>query len=411
MLKTPRPRGNPTRGLATAETTRRTHEGIIVRHRTGCRGAQGGRCSCTPGYRAAAYDRRTGKRHFKTFSTLAAAKAWRADAQRDIRAGVRRGPTGVTLHQAAQDWLAGALDGSVRNRSGRPYKPSVIASYRQSLVNRVLPALGAHQLQEIDRPALQQLVDRFMADGLDPSTIRNHLMPLRVIFRRALARGIVAVNPTAGLELPAAEGRRERIASPDEAERLLAALPFPDRAIWATALYAGLRSGELQGLEWSCVDLARGIIRVERSYDPKSRVMVEPKSKAGRRRVPIPAVLRDHLVEHRMNTSGTGLVFVRSGDRPFDNSIVRKRAHRFWMGADLTPIGLHECRHTCASVWIAAGVNAKAITAFMGHANISTTFDLYGHLMPGGEDEALILIDAFYDRAGDAVRSAPTGCD
>ena len=118
----------------------------------------------------------------------------------------------------------------------------------------------------------------------------------------------------------------------------------------------------------------------------------------------MPAVLRDVLVEHRMDGSGAGLVFGRPDGRPFDNSVARQRAHRFWTAAEPEPIGLHECRHPCASVWIAAGVNAKAITTFMGHANISTTFDLYGHLMPGGEDEALVLIDAYYERVNMAPR-------
>ena len=65
--------------------------------------------------------------------------------------------------------------------------------------------------------------------------------------------------------------------------------------------------------------------------------------------------------------------------------------------AGLDPIGLHECRHTFASLLIAAGVNAKAITSY--HASIQTTFDLYGHLMPGNEDEAVALVDAYLARA------------
>jgi integrase len=75
-------------------------------------------------------------------------------------------------------------------------------------------------------------------------------MPLRVIYRRALARGEVAVNPCTGLELPAVRGRRDRIASPAEAAALIEALPESDRALWATALYAGLRRGELLALRW-----------------------------------------------------------------------------------------------------------------------------------------------------------------
>jgi integrase len=64
---------------------------------------------------------------------------------------------------------------------------------------------------------------------------------------------------------------------------------------------------------------------------------------------------------------------------------------------------LHECRHTFASLMIAAGVNAKALSTYMGHANIATTIDKYGHLMPGNEAEAAGLLDAYLDRVADAL--------
>lgn len=60
---------------------------------------------------------------------------------------------------------------------------------------------------------------------------------------------------------------------------------------------------------------------------------------------------------------------------------VGKRALTAWAHAGLAPIGLHECRHTFASLMIAAGVNAKALSTYMGHASVSITFDLYGHPM------------------------------
>ena len=82
-------------------------------------------------------------------------------------------------------------------------------------------------------------------------------MPLRAIYRRALARGEVTVNPTTGPELPAVRGRRDRIASPIEAADLIAALPEIDRALWATAMYAGLRRGELMAMRWEDVDLQK----------------------------------------------------------------------------------------------------------------------------------------------------------
>ena len=66
--------------------------------------------------------------------------------------------------------------------------------------------------------------------------------------------------------------------------------------------------------------------------------------------------------------------------------------------AGVEPPTLHECRHGYASVMIAAGVNVKALSTFMGHANIKITLDQYGHLLPGAEDEAAGLLDAFLAR-------------
>jgi len=80
---------------------------------------------------------------------------------------------------------------------------------------------------------------------------------------------------------------------------------------------------------------------------------------------------------------------------------IRRRAWRgrsgAWRLARLEPIALHECRHTYAAFMIAAGVNPKALSSYMGHASITITLDRYGHLMPGAEDEAAAMLDAYLD--------------
>lgn len=381
--------------------------GIDVRHRTTCASRTGGKCNCKPAYQASVWSAREQKRLRKTFATLAAARAWRAEAQTAIRRGTLRAPIATTVREAGESLVEGMRSGRVRTRSGDRYKPSAIRSYEAALRDRILPGLGGKRLGDVQRRDVQRLADDLLAAGRDPSTIRNALMPLRVIFRRALEDGDVAVNPCTNLRLPAVRGRRERIASPEEAQRLLAALPERDRAIWATALYAGLRRGELMALRWEDVDLAGGVIHVERSYDEKAQVEIEPKSRAGRRVVPIVAALRDLLVEQKASAGeATGLVFGSSAERPFQPSNLWRRAQRSWKRADLEPIGLHEARHTFASLLIAAGVNAKAITTYMGHASIQTTYDLYGKLMPGSEAEAAALVDAYLDRADTAARLA-----
>jgi hypothetical protein len=151
----------------------------------------------------------------------------------------------VKFPRASDENHATGGAGTIRNRSRDRYKPSALRGYEHALKTRVLPDLGGLRLSEVRRVDLQDFADRLFAQGLDPSMIRNALMPLRAIYRRALSRGDVSVNPTTGLELPAVRGRRDRIATPQEAAALLAALPKADRAVWVTALYAGLRRGEL----------------------------------------------------------------------------------------------------------------------------------------------------------------------
>ncbi len=154
------------------------------------------------------------------------------------------------------------------------------------------------------------------------------------------------------------------MADPAEAELLIAAVPEHDRPIWATAMYAGLRAGELQGLRWEDVDLAAGVIRVERSYDRGAAWDVDPKSGAGKRRVPILGTLRDVFVERRMSGTGERLVFRGMRVERFSLNAVVSRARKAWKAADLEPILLHECRHTSASLMIAAGVNPKALQTY-----------------------------------------------
>ena len=159
------------------------------------------------------------------------------------------------------------------------------------------------------------------------------------------------MNPTLGLSLPAVRAGRERIARPSEAAALLEALCPKDRPPWATALYAGLRRGELQALRWFDLDLEGGVIRVERSWDTKVGP-IEPKSRAGRRRVPLGRKLRLLLIEHRLQGGPAAegdLVFGSGERRPLAPRQLADRAKAAWKEANLEPIGLHECRHTYAA--------------------------------------------------------------
>ena len=248
---------------------RRRTTGIEPLHSGRCGARAGGRCSCSPSWRASVWSKRDAKKIRKTFPTFDAAKAWRAEATVALTRGALRSPAQLTVRAAAEAWLEGVKSGAIRAKNGQTYKPSAIRSYQAALEARVLPEFGGARLSDVTRLELQRFVDRLLSEGLSESTVKNAVMPLRAIYRRALSRGEVSVNPTAAVELPASSAKRERIPSATEATRLIDTLPERDRALWATALYGGLRRGELLALRWEDVDLASGRIRVERSWDER----------------------------------------------------------------------------------------------------------------------------------------------
>jgi integrase len=163
-------------------------------------------------------------------------------------------------------------------------------------------------------------------------------------------------------------------------------------------MYAGLRRGELLALRWSDIDLDAGVIHVEQAWDIKEGV-IEPKSRAGVRTVPLVRLLRAELVRQGILTGrANGLVFGHTAKQPFYPKTLSTRARKAWSDQALNPITLHECRHTFASLMIAAGVNAKALSVFMGHSSITITLDRYGHLFPGSEAEAASLLDSYLEQ-------------
>jgi integrase len=385
--------------------------GIRRRHARNCKSKS---CGCP--WEAFVYLKRERKKLRKTFATQAEAKSWRADRLVAANRGTLRAPTGTTVWQAAEALMVGARDGSIPTTSGKRYKPSTLRGYRVALDKRLLPVLGDRRLGDVQRADVQDLADGMTAEGFSASTVHNTLDPLRVIYRRARRRDEVTHDPTEDLELRRPDGKRDRIASPAEAAKLIAAVDVEERALWATAFYAGLRRGELQALRAESIHLHERYIEAGRGWDAIEGEQ-EGKSEAADRRTPILDVLYPLLTAHLLRTGrrGSDLVFGRSAELPFNPETIRRNALVAWGWREvverkdgkrratlvkaredaLEPITLHEARHTCASLLIAAGVNPKALSTIMGHATIAMTFDTYGHLMPGGLDEAAAAANAY----------------
>lgn len=379
----------------------------IKRHSNGCPAKDGERCRCNAGWEASVYLAREGRKKRRTFKSKAEARSWLIDSEQAAKQGTLRATPRDTRTVAAalEAFVAGMADGTIRPKGRGSYARATLRSYEKSVRLHLIPAFGTVRVAELRRADVQDLADELLADGLAPSTASNALDPLRALYRRLEDRDEIAYNPAQRIDLPPKKSLKPaRIVPAAEAAELIAALPPADRPLRAAAFYAGLRRGELQALRVRDVDLSKSEIRVERGWDQVEGA--KPPKWESARTVPLLARLRDFLDQHVIETGrlGDDLIFGRTETSAFAPMTIDKRARRAWAGAELEPICLHDCRHTFASLLIDAGANAKAIQEFMGHKKITTTYDTYGHLLPGSRDEIRLRMDAYL-----AQHDGPTG--
>ncbi len=190
-----------------------------------------------------------------------------------------------------------------------------------------------------------------------------------------------------------------RFLTHDEVAALASVVDPRYRAFVLVAAYTGLRAGELIGLRRKHVDpLHRTVTVVEQvQYIGGGHLTLPPKSAAGRRSVAIPAVVADGLSDHlgRFAEPGPdGLVFPAPDGGFLRLENFRKRV---WLPAvtkaGLSPLRIHDLRHTCASLAIAAGADVKVLQRMLGHASAALTLDRYGHLLPGQAESVASRLD------------------
>jgi|SRR4051794_5272615 integrase len=387
-------------------------QGIETRHERKCRSHDGGKCNCTPTYRAFVFDKRANRKIRRTFPSKTAAKLWRQDALVALRRGeiAAVAPTSRTVRDALNALVAGMRDGTVLDRSGRRYRPATIRGYETAIRRYLAPseAIGDFKLAELRRRDVQtRVVDKLAAKGFSGSTIRNKLDPLRVVYRRAIQDDEVTQTPCDNLRLPGLDHKPRAIGDPSRVGDLLEALPEALRAVWTVAFYCGLRVSELRALRWSAVDFNAGVIRVVAGWDDAEGEQ-DPKTFAGIRTVPLIGRVRAELARHKLATGrdGDDLCFGRTATEAFVRSTLRAHTLGAWKSAKLAPLTPHEARHTCASYFAAAGLTPKDAQTAMGHADIRTTLNLYAKAVPGWENAAASKLDAYLDAHAKRSREA-----
>ena len=175
-----------------------------------------------------------------------------------------------------------------------------------------------------------------------------------------------------------------------------------------TAIHTGMRGNELLGLRWKDINLDEAVLHLDRSiYRAKGGVTEyqTTKTKSGSRAIdltPSSAIfLRELKEEQKMdaifygyNVTENSPVVIRTTGEPLLPTTVTSEFKKIARTLGLDDVRFHDLRHTHATIMLLQGVHPKVVQERLGHSKMSTTMDLYSHVMPNMQKEAVVKFEA-----------------
>jgi integrase len=342
------------------------------------------------------YTDQNGHRRKKAFAAKKVADAWLLRTRGEIRDGIHTPEgTSITVAEAGRLWLERcATDGLERGS---------LQQYRTHLKLYIKPLLGSVRLAQLTPPEVEAWRDKLL-QKLTRQRALLILSSLKSILKDAQRRGHVVYNAAQATRIDLKKRKRELIEigrdvpSTDEVQAILSAAPERWRPVLVTAAFTGMRTGELRGLTWDVVDLARRVIRVRQRADFWG-ALGAPKTAAGRREIPLAPIVVSTLREWRLAYpyGPDGIVFCTRTHGNRGGVLNHGELWRVFCAAQRqagvvdtagkAKYHFHALRHFFASAGIAAGFSPKRLQVLLGHASITMTYDVYGHLFPSPEDD------------------------
>lgn len=322
-----------------------------------------------------------------------------------LATGVLISPAKLTVAEFGQRWLADT-QANVALRTHERYAEIVRL--------HILPTIGTNRLNELRAAHVVRAQQVWRESGLAPRTVLKVHRLLHKMLNDAVRWGLVSVNVCTAVSAPRVERKEMPALTSAQARALLEQVRGTDYgALLATALYTGLRLGELRGLRWQDVDLDSSRLSVIQTVQ---RIAGElrvggVKTHRSRRAMwvapPLVAILREHRRRQAKAQLAAGdawgeggLVFTDALGRPVSDVAVRWAFWRALQTAGLPRVRLHDLRHTAATLLLELGVHPKIVSEMLGHSTIAVTLDLYSHVTPTMQREAAERLGALLSEPG-----------
>jgi integrase len=316
-------------------------------------------------------------------------------ALRDQQQGLPLITERQSLSQFITRWLAEKI------KPRRAYK--TYTSYSQELMTHILPALGGVALNKLSAQDLDRYLTDKLALGLSPRTVQYHHAIIRCALNQALRWDLVPRNIATLVQPPVVPKHAVNPYTAAEAKAfLLAVQGHRLEAIYTVAVACGLRQGETLGLQWSDIDLECGQmnVRTQLQRDESRKLSLSKlKTDSSIRRIELPEVCvtalrmrREQQVQERQLAGTrwvqTGLVFTTRVGTGIDQRNLLRHYYTVAKAVGLRRIRYHDLRHTAASLLLALGVPMTAVRNILGHTDIRTTINIYGHVYDTDKKDA-----------------------
>ncbi len=375
----------------------------------------------------------TGKRRQKVVSFKGNKRDAEAELSR-ILAEIKNGgfvdPDSVTVAEYLERWM----EYTSHSVSGK-----TLERYEGICRGHLIPALGEIKLQRLQPLQIQETYSLWLKSGnrrrkdgggLSKRTVKHHHTVFKTALRQAVIWKLISSNPAEYVKPPRPDDREIKFLDKRETAVLLKATEgcsiYPIVTLAATT---GMRLGEVLGLRWCDVDLNGGGLRVNQTVEKTKQGLrfKEPKSKSGRRSITLPQFTVKVLSKHRRQqdeqwrelhglpiVSGEGvvalpgsefaypddgLVFSMYDGRVLSPNAVSKSFTCFVRDLGIDQITFHGLRHGHITHLLMDGVPVKVVSERVGHAKVSHTLDLYGHVLPDMQESAAALVDRELSRA------------
>jgi integrase len=362
----------------------------------------------------------------KTFKLKKDAERWLAEEATAIHSGTHIDP------RRSDAPFAVVADAWRETWEARGLEPRTRAGYEAILTRWLLgPADPLHPVRQcrfarakvgaITPEMVQEFVNE-LSGARAPNTVRRVYGVLLQVLALAVQRRFIAANPcsTVRLAKPRAKAKRMLFLTPAEVAALADAVPASYRLPVLLAAYCGLRAGELWALRRRDVDLLHGTVTVERALkdvngaalpEHAKGLMFGPTKTHATRKLTIPSPLVPLLEAHLSAPTPGGtagpdaLLFPSPTGKPVRHNEFYRRAYRpavkaLWPeGHRLHRLRWHDLRHTCAALSLAVTPSLHIVKERLGHDDIRTTINIYGHLLPSVDAALAAGLGALFESA------------